>query len=307
MTDGSTTRSGPPLPWGTPDRLRDEGVVFGLLNDADGIQAVHTGIRAHFDARRHAVQREREALQARLDELVARRVDTNNEVERLDAAASASDAADAPSLARAAAGLVLALAVCAFNYPLLLSLLGTTFDATAGVAAGLLLTGLFGSALLYGRRPLSSWADRLRVASAPVATALLVVVWPLSDVGLLPALAAFAYLVVFFIAGGRATLRVLAHLDDAAQAWRTRRDDTQVRAEYAARATTLRTETLPAIDQEAHDVQQALLSLPSDEALDAEEAQTRALFDSEVALARAARADPEIAASAEGVLYPPDY
>jgi hypothetical protein len=294
--NGSAARSVPPLPWGDDEHLRDEGVVFGLMDDHDGIEAVRTCIRTHFDAHRHAVARKREALQQRLDELVARRVDAKTDLDRMDAStAEAATPAETPSVGRAAVGLLLAVGFCALNYPLLVTLWAPALDLSVGVAAGTLLTGLFGGALLQGGRPPTSWMAVLRAGVVPLATALLVVAWRLPALDPVPAAATFLYLFAFFAIGGHGTMRLLARFDAALSAWRLRRRSTQHRTQH-----------LPEIDREAHDVQQALLDLPSEGELDAEEARTLALFESEVALARASRRhlDP---ATADAVLYPPDY
>lgn len=273
-------------PWEDADQLRDEGVAFGLAGSRGGLDAKRASIQRHFDARRRAAARERQTLQARLDELVARRVDTKADLDRLDDATASREPPDAPALGRALLGLLLAFGLCGLNYPLLVELLVPAFNAAPSIAAGVLTTGLFGSALLRRDTVIRSWTDALLVGSLPLATALFVVAWRLPDLSTLSATVTLVYLVLFFTFGGLAVLRMVRRVETAVGTWTGRRRALRERERQRDRIRELRDDQLPAIDREAHDLQQALLDIPTREELDAQEASVLALFNSEVALAR---------------------
>ena len=314
--DGLLSSALPPLPWTEDDTLRDEGVAFGIAATRPGVDAKRTHIRSTFEARRHAVARHREALQTRLDELVAQRVDTKSKIDSLqEDLAEATTPSKAPSLGRTLAGIVLVAAACILNDRVLVALLTPVLDAVEPIAAALLLTGLFGSTLLYPfhhrtndspeTHSSHTWWRRCITASPSLATAAFVVVWSLPTLSPVLAGTVFIYLMVFFLVGGHSTVRLLARVEQAVRHRSVQRQRDQQAAEARKQIQQLHTETLPDIDREARHVQHELLTLPDAEALNAEETAALALFDSEVALARAANDGMNRSASAlEAVLQP---
>lgn len=295
------------------DLLRDEAVTLGLSDleelPATKIESIHTYYRAQTfrnEERRQAVLEMRDRLEDQAAHLRERisgldlRVpgaDQSPPRARPDQAHTA--AAHSPGLLRDVAGTLLALAVCGLAYFIVRDLLGGTFAHPALVSLGVTLAGMFvvfaPVSLIYstdearanGPWATDMWKIRLIEFGMPALAAFFIVTWGQAQ-GALRDVAAFLFLAMLFLVGGRLLLSLLARTGSEIN--QTRFERRQRKREGAMH------EELAALHERIHDVEreitavpERLRSIPTADELDAIRDHKLALFRSEFELARTAR------------------
>jgi cell division protein FtsB len=305
---------------GDPDTLRDEGVLFGLTGDGTGVDDKKACIRRHFDRRAAAAERERAGVKAALEQLQSRRARVKDRIARLRQQIDDPDEPEiqggsAPDVAshyflRYIVGFVLALGLCTLNYFLIYELIAPAFAQANLIAAGVLMAGMFAlfqpSSLLYGNdadqgmlqdAPAELWKQRISEFGMPLAAALFTVVWRAAELGWIKAAAAFLFVFMLFLFGGKLLLSIIPKLSLVTRNMMRNRRIRARRTAARDRIRTLRDERMAALDREEQALRERLHAIPTTSEFDAARDSALSLFTSEYRLAREARAGRHISPS----------
>jgi len=299
------------------DRLRDEGVVFGLGGREKAAEAKVEAIRRVFDQRRAQVARCQETLTRALENARARRDAVQDEIERQRARIASPDepsieGGDAADVAphyflRYLVGLLLAFGLCSLNYILIYELVAPAFEQPWFVAAGVLTAGMFAlfqpSSLLYNNdddqglfqdAPAELWKQRVSEFGVPLAAALFATVWRVSSMAWYESAVSFLFVFMLFLFGGKLFLSMIPQLSivtrNVLRNRRVRRDRQRRRKVIRS----LRQDDVPAALERIDRIDRTLNQLPTSEELGSQCERSIAIFSSEVALAAAARDHPDL-------------
>lgn len=294
------------------DRLRDEGVVFGLGGSEEAIRRKVDTIRRAFEMHHARVDRQRRALSDALSDARAERDRLQDDIAEHERRIESPDephidggqAADvAPHyFLRYLVGLALALGLCALNYVLIYELVAPAFEQPWYVAAGVLMAGMFAlfqpSSLLYNNdddqgllqdAPAELWKQRVSEFGVPLAAALFAVVWRLGEMAWYESAIAFLFVFMLFLFGGKLFLSMIPQLSivtrNVLRDRRIRRDRSERRDAIRA----IRRDELPAADRRIDAIRTDLAALPTADEIDARCEHAVSLFTSEVELARNTR------------------